>query len=301
MKGVPSVRQLRAFAAVYHSGSLSGAAHHLSLSQPAVSMLLRELEERLAIRLFDRTTRSLKRTAAADEAIRYAERILAELDALNTNMASLAKGAQGRVRVAATSAIAQTLMPKAMQRYVQEHAEVELSIDDCAPSQFVHKLVSGQVDLGVGTLDGAQAGLQERVFIRDHLSVIADRSVRFPSATHVSWKQLSTHPLITVKPGYGVRSSIDRAAAEAGVTLTIAHEVTLLSTALAMAAGGLGVSVLPASILAHASYPDVVARRLTRPTVERNIAVVSVRGRSLSPAAQAFSDLLVEHFGAVQG
>jgi LysR family carnitine catabolism transcriptional activator len=296
MRGVPSVRQLRAFAAVYHGGSLSSAASHLSLSQPAVSMLLRELEERLQIRLFDRTTRSLKRTAAAEAAIGYAERILSELDALGNSMSALAKGVAGTVRVAATSAIAQTLMPRAMQRYAHEHPEVALSIDDCAPSQFVHKILSGQVDLGVGTLDGAQPGLQERVFIRDHLSVIADRSVRFPSTTQVSWKQLSTHPLITVKSGYGVRGSIDRAATEAGVTLSIAHEVTLLGTALAMAAAGLGVSVLPASILAHASYPDVVARRLTRPTVERNIAVVSLRGRSLSPAAQAFSDLLVDHF-----
>jgi LysR family transcriptional regulator, carnitine catabolism transcriptional activator len=301
MRGVPSVRQLRAFVAVYHSGQLSSAADQLALTQPAVSVLLREFEQRMGLRMFDRTTRSLRSTEAADQAIVFAERVLAELDALGSAMTDLASGRHGRVRVAATSTIAQTLMPKAMQRYLGTHPDVQVNIDDCAPGQFVERIQSEQVDFGVGTLDGKVAGLEERVFVRDHLSVIADRGVRLSSLSsslQISWKQLAAHPLITVKPGYGVRGSIDRAAVQAGVELNIAHEVTLLGTALAMAASGLGVSVLPASILAHASYPNLVARRLVRPTVARNIAVVVKRGRSLSPAAEAFAELLVREFSA---
>lgn len=297
MRGVPSVRQLRAFVAIYHGGQLSSAAEQLALTQPAVSVLLRELEQRLGVRLFDRTTRSLRRTEAADEAIVFAERVLAELDALGAAMTDLAGVRHGRVRVAATSTIAQTLMPKAMQRFLVLHPQVKVTIDDCAPGQFVDKIQGEQVDFGVGTLDGKVAGLEERVFVRDHLSVIADRGVRFPHATQISWKQLGAHSLITVKPGYGVRGSIDRAAAQAGVELRIAHEVTLLGTALAMAASGLGVSVLPASLLAHSSYPNLVARRLIRPTVARSIAVVAKRGRSPSPAEQAFAEMLVREFG----
>jgi LysR family carnitine catabolism transcriptional activator len=102
---------------------------------------------------------------------------------------------------------------------------------------------------------------------------------------------------VTVKPGYGIRRSIDQAAAAAGVELAIAYEVSLLGTALAMAASGLGVSVLPASILPHAGYPNLVARRLVRPVVARNIAVVHKQGRSLSPAAVAFADLMAGEFG----
>lgn len=297
MRGVPSVRQLRAFAAVYHSGQLSSAAASLSLTQPAVSVLLRELEERLGVRLFERTTRSLQRTEAANEAIGYAERVLAELDALGTGMAELAAGRRGRVRIAATSTIAQTLMPKALRRYMDLHPGVKVAIEDCAPGQFVEKVVGEQVDFGVGTLQGRTPGLDERVFVHDHLAVIADSGLRLPGTATMTWRQLAGRPLITVKPGYGVRSSIDVAAAAAGVRLEIAYEVTLLTTALAMAASGLGPALLPASILTHAEHPQLVARRLIRPTVARNIAIVTRQGRTPSAAAAAFADLLVREFG----
>jgi len=297
MKSAPSVRQLRAFVAVYHSGQLSSAARILSLTQPAVTVLLRALEEKLGVRLFDRSTRSLRRTEAAVEAIDYAERVLAELDAMTASMAELSGVRRGRVRIAATSTIAQTLIPKVLRRYADLHPSVKVVIDDCAPGQFVEKISNDQVDFGVGTLEATTPGLQQQVFLCDHLSVIADRSVHFAGKGPVSWKQLAGHPLVTLKPGYGVRRSIDQAATAAGVQLMIAHEVSLLGTALALAANGLGVSILPASILAHAGYPNLQARRLIRPTVARNIAVVHRQGQTLSPAAAAFADLLAREFG----
>ncbi|HZF86520.1 MAG TPA: LysR substrate-binding domain-containing protein [Burkholderiaceae bacterium] len=305
MRGVPSVRQLRAFAAVYHSGQLSSAAAALSLTQPAVSVLLRELEERLGLRLFDRTTRTLHRTPAAEEAIGHAERVLAELDALGRRMGELSAGRRGRVRIAATSTIAQTLMPRAIGAYKARHPEVDVAIDDCAPGQFVETVLGGGVDFGVGTLQARVPGLDERVFVHDHLAVIADRELPLPGGpAGITWRQLAALPLITVKPGYGVRNSIDAAAAEAGVRLDLAYEVTLLTTALAMAASGLGPALLPASILAHAAesagpgHRRLVARRLLRPTVARDIAVVTRAGRSLSPAAGAFAELLATDFAS---
>lgn len=298
MRGVPSVRQLRAFVAVYHGGQLSSAAASLSLTQPAVSVLLRELEDRLGVRLFDRTTRSLHCTEAAEEAIGYAERVLSELAGLATGMAELATGRRGRVRIAATSTIAQTLLPKALRRYMDLYPDVKVVIEDCAPGQFVEKVLGEQIDFGIGTLQRRTAGLEERVFVRDHLAVIADPAWGLPGTDSMTWRQLAARPLITVKPGYGVRSSIDIAAASAGVQLDIAYEVSLLTTALAMAASGLGPALLPASILMHAAPSTLVARRLVRPTVARNIAVVTRQGRSLSPAAAAFAELLVLEFAS---
>jgi DNA-binding transcriptional LysR family regulator len=297
LKTLPSVRQLRAFVAVYQSGHLSAAAEMLSLTQPAVTVLLRELEEKLGVRLFDRTTRTLRRTDAAAEAMVFAERALAELEAMGRSMADLADSRRGRVRIAATSTVAQTLLPKAMHRFMALHPGVKVQIDDCAPGEFVERIASERVDFGVGTLEAPIPGLEERVFLHDWLVAAVPAESGFAAGRPVTWKQLAAHALITVKPGYGVRRRIDQAAADAGVQLRIEHEVSLLTTALAMAAGGLGIAVVPGSILAHTPYPQLSARRLIRPSVARNTAVVLKTDRALPPAALAFSELLAREFG----
>ncbi len=293
MRGLPSVRQLRAFVAVYYTGQVSAAAERLALTQPAVTVLLRELEARLGVKLFDRSTRSLRRTEAAIEAIAFAERALNELEGLGASMAGLVNVERGRVCIATTSTIAQTLLPPMLRRYLDLHPAVRVEVQEVAPLDFVETLLTGRVDFGVGTLEAPVAGLREQVFLRDSLVAAAPAGPGFQGVQAMTWKQLAALPLITVKSGYGVRSRIDAAAESAGVQLHIAHEVLLLSTALAMAASGLGVAVVPASLLQYGAHAQLVARKLTRPTVERHTAVVHGLGRSLVPAAQAFVDLLL--------
>ncbi|KDD24015.1 Cyn operon transcriptional activator [Bordetella bronchiseptica] len=269
----------------------------MSLTQPAVTILLKELEEKLGVRLFDRTTRALRRTTAALEAIAYAERVLGELDALSASMTDLADVRRGRLRVAATSTVAQTLLPKVVRRFLDLHPGVKLSVDDCAPAMFAEHVLSEQVDLGVGTLESAVPGLEQHQFLGDHLCAVATDAA-FGHGRPMTWKQLSGLPVIVVQAGYGVRRSIERAAQQAGVELQVAFEVSLLTTALAMAASGLGVAVVPQSILAHTHYTNLVARRLVRPVVLRSTSVVFKEARALSPSAQAFAELLRREFSS---
>lgn len=292
MRGLPSVRQLRAFAAVYYTGQVSAAAERLALTQPAVTVLLRELEERLGVKLFDRSTRSLRRTEAATEAIAYVERALMELKGLGVSMAELAHARRGKVCIATTATIAQTLLPPMLRRYLDIHPDVRVEVQDVAPTNFVETVLAGRVDFGIGTLEAPVPGLREQVFLRDSLIAAAPATPEFPADRPITWKQLATLPLVTVKSGYGVRRSIEAAADSAGVQLQIAHEVSLLSTALAMAASGLGVAVVPGSLLQYGAHPQLIARRLVRPAAERHTAVVHLQERSLAPAAQAFVDLL---------
>jgi DNA-binding transcriptional LysR family regulator len=292
MRALPSVRQLRAFVAVYHAGQVSAAAEQLALTQPAVTVLLRELEDKLGVKLFDRSTRALRRTEAADEAIAYAERALAELAGLGASMAELSGGRRGRVRIAATATVAQTLLPPAMRRFLDAHPGVRIEIEDVAPTAFVEAVLADRVDFGIGTLEAPVPGLREDVVLRDSLAAVGLPGPDFPADRPITWKQLSALPLVTVKPGYGVRRRIDAAAEAAGVTLRIAHEVSLLTTALALAASGLGVAVVPASLPAFGADRRLVVRKLTRPAVERNTAVVYRGERALAPAAQAFVEVL---------
>ncbi|MDM0014800.1 LysR family transcriptional regulator [Variovorax sp. J22P168] len=298
LSALPSVRQLRAFVAVFHSGSISAAAQELSLTQPAVTMLVRELETRLGVSLFDRRTRAVHRTDAAVRAIAYAERALAEMEGLSSSMSELAGLHAGRVRVVATAAVAQAMLPPAMRKFLERHPGVSLEIEEVGPADYIGAVQANHVDFGIGTLEAPVTGLREEVLICESLVAASLPSSTFPGGVSMTWKQLSAFPIITVRSGYGIRRRIEAAARDAGVELRIAHEVSLLATAVALAANGLGVVVVPPSIVARET--KLVTRRLTRPTVERVIGAHFQRARSLSPAAEKFVATLKQVAGQGQ-
>ena len=151
----PNLRQLRAFRAVYQLRKLSAAAEQLALTQSAVSVLIRQLEDGLGTRLFDRTTRTLRPTAAATEALAVVERILRDVDALGAGLRELGTLRRGRVSVAVTPTLGEILLPRVLQRFGKQHPGIQVVIDDCSPDQFVARVVGEQVDLGLGTPERA--------------------------------------------------------------------------------------------------------------------------------------------------
>ena len=294
LRDLPTVRQLRAFSVVYETGNASAAAEILSLTQPAITVLLRELETKLGVRLFDRGPRGLHRTEAASEAILYAQRVLGDLHEMRKSMEAIASGRRGVLRIAATSAVAQTLLPSLIQRFNAISPDVRIIVDDCAPAEFIDRITSERVHLGIGTLEAAVAGLAQQVFMKDWLYAVADKKLLASTGSTITWKQMAALPIITVKPGYGVRRSIDHAADSAGINLNIIQEVSLLSTALAMAAQGLGVAIIPGPLPNTPQYAFLQVRRLIRPLVVRDMSVIYRSDRPLSPPAREFVKILGE-------
>ncbi|HET6827324.1 MAG TPA: LysR family transcriptional regulator [Ramlibacter sp.] len=284
----PSLRQLRAFRAVYQLRKVSAAAEQLALTQSAVSVLIRQLEDGLGTRLFDRTTRSLSPTSAAQEAIVVAERVLRDVESLGAGLTDLAQLRRGRVSLAVTPTLGEIMLPPVVERFRAQHPQIQVVIDDCSPDQFVSRVVGGHVDLGLGAPERAAADVDTQRLLVDHLALVCRKDHALARRRTVRWADLQAHALITVRPGYGIRPLIDGAAAQAGAQLHVANEVTFLSTALWMVQCGLGAAVMPSAYARTPAGDSLVVRKLHGPVVSRDIAVVTKRGRSLPPAAAAF-------------
>jgi len=288
----PTIRQLRAFLAVYQLKKLSAAAQRLFVTQSAVSMLIRQLEEGLDTRLFDRTTRSLKATAAAEQMMMTVERILRDVDSLSNDFRELAALERGRVTLAITPTLAAFLLPDAMRAFNEQHPGVRVLVNDCAPDQFISRIIGEHVDFGIGTPERPGAEVEVQRLMRDHLALVCREDHPLAKARVVRWSDLNGHPVITVRPGYGVRPLIDGTAAEAGVALDVVNEVSFLSTAIWMTAAGMGASIMPSAFARAEADPSLVIKVLSSPRVARDISIVTKRGHSLSAAARAFIDAL---------
>lgn len=284
---LPTMRQLRTFAAVYRLRKLSAAAEQLSVTQSAVSLSLRELEDGLGARLFHRTTRSLQPTQAGREGIVLAERILRDAQALGAGMLELTELRRGRISVAITPTLGELLLPSAVMRFRDRYPGVHVDVDDCAPDQFVSHVVGEQVDFGIGVPEQEGADVDTETLVRDRLAVICRPDHPFAGRSRLRWADLKDQPVITVRPGYGVRPLIDASAARAGVRLRVVHEISFLSTALWMMRAGLGVAVMPAAYAGGAPPSQLSVVPLMAPRVSRDICIVTKRGRALSVAGQA--------------
>lgn len=288
----PTIRQLRAFLAVYQLRKLSTAAQRLFVTQSAVSMLIRQLEDGLETRLFDRTTRSLKPTAAAEQMMVTVERILRDVDSLSNDFRELATLERGRVTLTITPTLAAFLLPEAMRAFNEQHPKVRVLVNDCAPDQFISRIIGEHVDFGIGTPERPGTEVEVQRLMRDHLALVCRNDHPLAKARVVRWSDLGGHPVITVRPGYGVRPLIDGTAAEAGVALDVVNEVSFLSTAIWMTAAGMGASIMPSAFARAEADSSLVIKVLSAPRVARDISIVIKRGHSLSAAARAFIEAL---------
>lgn len=285
---LPTVRQLQAFMSVYRLRKLGAAAAQLFITQSAVSVLIRQLEDGLGVRLFERTTRSLQPTEAAHETVVIAERILRDLDSLSAGCRDARSLRRGRVSVAITPTLAGMLLPAAVHAFSQQHPGIQVHINDCAPDQFLTRIVGEQADFGIGTPEHAGDEVQQQTLLRDHLAVVCHPAHPLALAPKVRWADLAEHPVITGRPGYGVRHLIDLSAARAGISLRVANEVSFQSTALWMVNAGMAVAIMPSAYARQSAYNELVVQPLYEPRVPRDVYVVTKRGRHLSPACEAF-------------
>jgi DNA-binding transcriptional LysR family regulator len=283
-----TLRQLRAFASVYRTRSITRAARELGITQSAASLLIQQLETQLGVKLFDRSTRSVQPTLAADEAFHAAERMLGDAQGLSRRMRDLAQARAGRVAFLASAGAASALMPSVLARFRTAHPDIEIDMRDVAADDLVPRLTATDAEFAIGSVEGEFDDMTVETLTRGRLSAIGRRTADFAARHSLTWDELAQMPTIAMRRETRIRMQIDQALGAQGKHLNPTYEVTLINTALAMTAQGLGLAILPATMLPADQFPTLIARPLVRPAITRPVSLLQRQGRTLSPAAQAF-------------
>jgi len=289
---IPTMRQLEALVLVYRLGSITKAAAELGVTQSAISLLIRQIEDSFQLKLFDRTTRALHPTAACREAIPAAERILSGARGLSEHLRNLVEVRTGRITVAVSAGVASALLPRILAQFRSRYPEIKIDLFDVAPDELLRFVLEGHAEFGIGSVED-DGGSEARVetLMQSPLSAIGKKDGRFERHRRLSWDDIAASDLIAMRRGTRIRSQIDEALAQTGRELKPALEVSLITTALALTAEGAGISILPAHMLPSAQFPALVAVPLSRPTIHRHVSLVSRADFGLSPAAESFVDI----------
>lgn len=287
-----TLRQLRAFVAVADAQHFTRAADRLDLSQSTVSTLVRELEDNLGLKLFDRHTRMLRLTPAGAEVLPLARKALSDLDEVLGTSAELRTLGRGRVSIAAASLQAALMLPAVIRRYTAENPGVKVRLYDVPEHEVIEKVRNAEVDFGLGSDTGTRPEISARSLVTDAFVAVMRPDHAFVRHTALRWRDVAELPLIGPPPGNAVREQLDAALAREGIRLHRQYEVTLPLTILGMVQAGIGIAVMTAAMNRLAQALGLVTRPVDEPRVEREISLLFHTDRSLSPAAQNFRDLL---------
>lgn len=287
-----TLRQIQAFLAVAESGTFTKAAARLNIAQPALSLLVRELERELKIRLFDRTTRRVELTEGGREFQSAASKIMRDLELAVRNAGDLASRRRGHITVAAPPFLAAAILPGAITKLEAEHPGLQVTIVDTRTDVILKAVRHGQADYGLGTFAATERDLARTPLARDELMMFCGTGHRLARRRKVAWKDLSGQPLITLTRDSGIRTLVEVGYESAQIPLQPAYEVAQITTALALVQAGHGITVLPAYAQATAPRHDLATAKLGEPVISRNIELVRADGRSVSPAMAAFETAL---------
>lgn len=288
-----TLRQLRAFVLVGRLGSFTRAAQAMHLTQSALSLLVRELENAMNTRLVDRTTRNVSLTAAGSEFFASTQRVLADLEHAIGNVDKLIAKERGRVVIAAPLVLSSTLLPPILASFRASYPGIELVLNDSLPSQVLPQVRTGTADLGIGTFSRTEEDLERVLLFKEAMVAVFPSTHKFARVTRVTWRDLADVPVLTLRRGSVFRDLAEGGFAAAGVTLDPAFEADYVGSLIGLANAGLGVAIVPGYATALTDRSRIRWKRLEKPVVEREVLMVHRAGPTLSPAAQAFADFLM--------
>jgi DNA-binding transcriptional LysR family regulator len=288
-----TLRQMRAVVAVARTGSLGRAAALLHLSQPALTVQLREVETTLGLRLFDRGARGAEPTPAGRGLADAFARVLEDLDAVVAGARDIAAGRSGLVRLAVLPSVGATLLPPVLAQLRAAHPGIRLAVRDAVARGVVALVKTGAVELGIGTEIERDPEIEATPLFEDRMVAVLPVGHRFEARRTVAVAELAGEALVLMDPQSSVRMLFDRACQEAGVSPLPACEATYMSTAVALVRAGLGIGVLPSSAVDLRTAPVLETRPIRAPEILRSISLIRRAGRTLSPAAAALAEGLL--------
>lgn len=289
-----TLKQLRAFSAVAQAASFTRAAERLHLSQSAVSLLVRDLEHQVDARLIERG-RQVVLTPMGEAFLRSAVKVLEDVDLALENLQALRSARRRVLRLAVGHLLAATLLPRAVAAFTARRPELDVQIVDCPVEQVAPRVLGGEVDAGIGSIDAdpRQPDLQVDLLFRDSIHLASAPALGPLAGSQaggrgaVPWRRLAGEPLVQANPASRLWTRLHDELAPQRLRLQPRHVVAMYSTGIAMARNGLGRLLAPGFCAREPAMAELHFQPLVRPVVRWDVSVVRRRRAEPLPELEA--------------
>jgi DNA-binding transcriptional LysR family regulator len=279
MRGL-NLDQLASFADVIERGSFSAAAQHLNLTQPAISLQIKQLERRLGVKLVERVGRRATPTAAGSDLLAHIRRIDGAVAGALAAMAGHATTVAGRVRIGTGATACTYLLPPLLRDLRRRFPALEIVVSTGNTGDQLKALEDNAIDVGLLTLPAPGRAFQVTpVLEEDFVAVFAAGEARLPATATPA--ALALLPVVLEDPGATSRDIVEAWFLRAGRRLKPVMELGNVEAMKRLVSAGLGCSVLPRMAVAGDGRRDGLAVRPLAPKLSRRLAVVLRRDKPL--------------------
>jgi len=307
-------RQLKAFLLVARLGNFTRAAEQMHVTQAGLSIMMRELETQLDVRLFDRTTRFVTLTPAGEQFLPVAKRVVDELEDSANQLGALSAHTRRTLRIGVTPLVSTSILPQACQTFRQLRPDVTLKFVDTDPMHVQQLVEAGELDFGLGAFFKNVTGVELTPLFEYELMWVSappqdstktlsqpQHGERAPVAAgmkksrgkKVSWAAIADAPLISLPPENKIQQAIEARLDEIGRAHEERQTFRNFETLIAMVAAGMGTAVVPSYARTACLRYGVEMARLTEPATPLSFYRITKRGRADPDAMADFTKVFV--------
>lgn len=288
-----TLRQMKVFESVARNLSYTRAAAELFLSQPAVSMQVRQLERQLGVSLFERLGKRVHLTEAGREVYQYSRSVAQQLDEMETLLADLKGLNSGRLRISVAST-ANYFVPNLLATFHKRFPGVTVSLDVTNRETLIGQLSDNTVDLVIMGQPPASLDVDAQAFMENPLVVVAPPGHSLARGKSVPLKRLQEETFLVREPGSGTRIAMERFFTERGIRLKTGMEVGSNEAIKQSVQAGLGLGLLSrATIEQELTLKRLIILQVAELPIMRHWYIVHRHGKRLPAAAEAFKRFLL--------
>ncbi|WP_321818765.1 MULTISPECIES: LysR family transcriptional regulator [unclassified Paraburkholderia] len=287
------LNDLLAFRAVVERGSFRKAASAVNISQPALSRRIEKLEDALGVKLFDRTNRQVSLTATGRAFAPSAQRILDDLDVALLGIKDVASTRTEKVTVACVPSAAYYFMPHVVAQFHSLYPRIRVTVLDGSANEVLGLVSGGEADFGLSFTAQQEPEIHFKPLLEERFVAACRKDHPLAKKKRVSWSEFYRYDYISLDKTSGNRLLLDQALTGLTPPSPSVCETRHVTTMIGLVEAGMGIAAVPSIAMPIDEHLTLMSVPLVEPVVTRRVGLISRKGRTRTPAADALYEMVV--------